>query len=143
MTEPIQVPDGPLIPGEELEIEVMRAGGPGGQHVNTASTAVRLRFDLAGTRALHPAVKARIAAAVPSQITEAGELLITASRHRSQRQNLDEARARLAALIATHLRPPRPRVETKPSKAARARRVSAKKQRGAVKRMRQGPGDAD
>lgn len=124
------------LPGFRLVEETLRAGGPGGQHQNTTESAVRLRYDMAGCQALHPAVKRRIQRACPSQVTEDGELLIVARSHRSQLRNREEARQRLVEIIRAHLAPPRRRIKTRPSRAARRRRLQAKRQRGETKALR-------
>jgi ribosome-associated protein len=113
----------------------VRASGPGGQNVNKVASAVELRFDLRSS-SLAPDVKDRIAALAGSRLTSDGVILIDSRRHRTQAQNRDAARARLVALVRQAARPPKARRPTKPTGAARDRRLAAKKQRGAVKASR-------
>jgi ribosome-associated protein len=126
------------IPEEALEEKFIASSGPGGQNVNKVATAVQLRCDVFRL-GLSPHVYARLRELAGSRMTQDGEIVITARTHRTQEMNREEARARLAALIAkAHIRPPK-RVKTKPSRAARAKRVDAKKGRGAVKAARARP----
>lgn len=133
-----------VIPGEDLRYEFSRAGGPGGQHVNTTDTRVRVRLDLAGTAALREDVKERLRAAHPGKLTAEGELVVTCDARRSRHRNLGEARERLAAFVRTALTPPRPRRPTRPTRGSQRRRLAAKRQRADVKRGRQKvPGSGD
>lgn len=131
--DPIHIKHRIEIPGSDLSLEYARSGGPGGQHVNTTDTAVRMRFDLAGNTTLHPAIKARIQAAHANDITKEGELLITSQRHRSRAANVDDARDKLANLVRAHLQAPKARRATKPTKGSQKRRLKAKTKRGEVK----------
>src|SRR5690606_9093564 len=111
------------------------APGPGGQNVNKVATAVQLRYDVA--RADLPAdTKRRLAALAGSMMTRDGELVIQASRFRSQAKNREDARARLLQLLRKAAVRPRARIPTAPSAAARERRLEAKRRRGRVKRER-------
>ncbi|HEV2865025.1 MAG TPA: alternative ribosome rescue aminoacyl-tRNA hydrolase ArfB [Allosphingosinicella sp.] len=123
------------LPEEALEEAFLAASGPGGQNVNKVATACQLRCDVFRL-GLAPDVYARLKALAGSRMTSAGAIVITARRHRTQEANRAEARARLAELIArAHVKPAK-RVKTKPSRAAKAKRVEAKKQRSAVKEGR-------
>jgi len=128
----LQVAPGIAIPEEELDERFVRASGPGGQNVNKVATAVELRFDVAASR-LPEDVKARLAALAGRRISAGGVLLIDSREHRTQSQNREAARERLAALIRQAAVRPKSRRKTKPSKAARERRLVSKVQRSRVK----------
>ena len=115
----------------------MRGSGPGGQNVNKVSTAVELRFDI-GVSSLHPAVKSRLIALAGNRVTTEGVLVIDSREHRTQGQNREAARARLASLIQAASQRPKTRRATKPTRGAKERRLTAKKRRGQVKGSRSG-----
>ena len=128
-------PDWPALPEDALAERFLAATGPGGQNVNKVASAVQLRLDVYAL-GLHPEVYARLKELAGSRWTNDGEIVVTARAHRTQDANRQEARERLAELVGkAHLRPIKRRA-SKPSKAAKARRVDEKKGRGVVKAAR-------
>ncbi|MBN8815357.1 MAG: aminoacyl-tRNA hydrolase [Sphingomonas sp.] len=121
------------IDSEELEESFTRSGGAGGQHVNTTDSAVILRFDVAASINLPEAVKVRLALLAGSRMTNEGVLVLRSEGARSQLLNRQEVRDRLLDLIREATIVPKKRRPTKPSKAAKARRVDEKKGRSSVK----------
>lgn len=131
MNDPLEIKPGLVIPADDLSYEFARSGGPGGQHVNTTDSKVRLRFAFERCAVLRPDVKDRIRAVI--DLTDEGELLIACDVHRSRQMNIDEARERLANLVRAHLVPPKPRKATRPSRSSQIKRVEGKARRGDVK----------
>jgi len=121
---------------KEIEEHFIRASGPGGQHVNKVSTAVQLRFDVARSPNLPDQVRERLKRVAGRRLTGDGVLVIDARRHRTRERNRREALERLVELIRKAAHTPKPRTPTRPSAAARRRRLEAKQQRGALKRTR-------
>jgi ribosome-associated protein len=123
------------IPESELDERFVRAAGPGGQNVNKVSTAVELRFDVAAS-SLPDEVKARLRALAGKRISRDDVLMIDSREHRTQSQNRATARARLVELLQQALVRPRSRRKSRPSRAAREKRLEAKVQRSRVKAHR-------
>jgi len=126
------------VPESEMTWRFSRSSGPGGQSVNTTDSRVELVWRLADTAALTDEQKALATTRLRGRLVD-GAITIAASQYKSQHRNREDAKVRLESLLAKALVPPRQRHATKPSRAARQRRLDAKKQRGATKRLRQRP----
>ena len=125
-----------LVPLSEISISYIRSPGPGGQNVNKVATAAQLRFNLMGSASLPEPVRRRAADLAGSRLTTEGEIVITASRHRTQQLNRDDALDRLTELLREALYPPKPRRATRPTLASKRRRLESKVQRGKTKQLR-------
>lgn len=135
MTGPIQV-RGAVIQAEELSWRFSRSSGPGGQSVNTTDSRAEVSYNLAASDALGPALKERALRALAGRLVD-GVITVSASEHRSQLRNRQAAASRLAALlVAATAPPPAARRPTRPSRAARERRLAAKQRRSQIKRLR-------
>ncbi len=127
------------LPEAALSETFLAASGPGGQNVNKVATACQLRCDVFKL-GLEPWAYQRLKELAGSRMTNEGEIVITARSFRTQESNREDARARLADLVArAHIRQPK-RKKTKPSRAAKAKRVDSKKARGSIKAARGKPG---
>ena len=128
-----------LIPATDLEERFIRSPGPGGQNVNKLATAVQLRFDAARCLALPEPMRERLARLAGRRLGSDGFITIEAHRYRTRERNRDDARQRLAQLLLQATEEPKPRRPTRPSRAAKERRMEAKHQRAQTKQRRSGP----
>jgi ribosome-associated protein len=135
--EPLRVNARLTIPPDELRVAFSRSGGPGGQNVNKVETRVELRFSVRDSAVLGEARRERLLERLASRLTKEGEIVLHASTSRHRARNLEDARERLATLLAEALRQERPRKATKPTRGSQERRLKEKKQRSETKRRRQ------
>lgn len=139
MTDDVRVSSTCIIPGDELDLRASRTGGPGGQHVNTTSSRIELRWDIRASSALSGTQRARLLDRLGHRLTNDGVLVLHASEHRSQHRNREAALARLAMLVADALEVPTERRPTRPTAAARRRRLESKRLRATTKDLRRRP----
>jgi len=132
---------GNRIPGSEIVEVASRSSGPGGQHVNTSSTRVTLRWNLRESQGISPDAKTRLLARLRARLSREGVLIVHGDRHRSRERNREMARERLRELVETALYQEPPRRPTMPTRASKRRRVEAKRHRGQVKDRRRIRGD--
>ncbi|HYN57524.1 MAG TPA: alternative ribosome rescue aminoacyl-tRNA hydrolase ArfB [Motilibacterales bacterium] len=136
MPGPLRVRSTVVIPESELLWRFSRSSGPGGQGVNTTDSRVELLFDVAGSPSLVPSLRARALARLAGRLTD-GVLSVTASEHRSQLRNREEAERRMTAILAEAIAPPpRARRPTRPTRGSVDRRIAGKRRRSEVKRLR-------
>ncbi len=133
---PFEISPALVIPDSDLSLSFVRASGPGGQNVNKVASAVQLRFDLDGTRALDERVKMRLRPLAGRRLTDDGAILIIARNHRTQEQNRREAFERLAEMITRALIVPKVRKASKPTRAAKQRRLDHKSHNQRTKQLR-------
>jgi ribosome-associated protein len=128
-----------LLPLAELDYRATRAGGPGGQHVNTSSTRIEVWWDVRSSPTLSGEQRALVLERLATRIDGEGRLRIVASESRSQLRNREAATERLRELVASALAVRKPRKRTRPGRAAKAARLEAKRRRAATKRRRRPP----
>ena len=141
MAEPIRIAKGILVPEAALEWRAVRSSGPGGQNVNKVASKVELRVDLGAVTGLSGPARARLQALAAGRLDAAGRLLVTSQRTRDQLRNLEDAREKAKKLVERAMKTPRPRRLTQPSPGAIERRLKRKRERSAVKRVRQAAPD--
>jgi len=137
------LPGGNRIPADEIEELASRSSGPGGQHVNTASTRVSLRWNIATSRGLRAEARARLLEKLAPRLSRDGVLTIHSDRNRSRRRNLDDAHGRLLEIVRSALHQAPPRRPTRPGRGAVERRLKSKRQRSDIKRGRRIRSDDD
>jgi len=132
----IYVTDSISLHENEIQLDFIRASGPGGQNINKVSSAVQLRFDAANSYALNEEIRDRLKQIAGHRMTADGILIIKAQRYRTQDRNREDAIERLVTLIRQAAEKPRQRRQTKPSRAAKQKRLTSKRHRGEIKRRR-------
>lgn len=136
MSDALHITPDVAIPRSELVVRATRSGGPGGQHVNTSSTRVELVWNVRESSAVDEPMRHRLLARLARRLDSDGAVRVVASATRSQRRNREDAEVRLAELVRRALATPRKRIPTRPSRAAKEARLTAKRRQGEKKRIR-------
>lgn len=139
----IQITNSIWLLDDELEEKFIRSSGPGGQNVNKVASAVQLRFDVRRSPSLPDRVRQKILNSGDSRLTNDGELVLEAGRHRTQDANRRDALERLKEIIRDASHVPRRRVATRPTLGSKKRRLDSKTKRGSIKKNRSGKVDLD
>jgi ribosome-associated protein len=139
MSEAIIVSESVRVPAHALSVRAVRASGPGGQNVNKVATKIDLRVDLDAIEGLPDQARERLRRLAAHRLDAEGRLVVTSQATRTQSQNVEDARAKIRAFIAAALVRPKPRRPTRPTATSREARITGKKQRGAIKRLRGRP----
>lgn len=136
MADPIVVTGSVAVPAAAIEVRAVRSSGPGGQNVNKVASKIELHVDLSLVTGLNARARARLANIAAGRLDAEGRLLVTSQLTRDQGRNLEDARGKVRAMIASALIEPKVRRATKPSRGAVERRISAKKARSQTKSLR-------
>ena len=135
----IRIDEAVRVPAHALNVRAVRASGPGGQNVNKVATKIDLRVDLDAVEGLTEDARARLRWLARHRLDATGRLVVTSQVTRNQARNLEDARDKVRDLVAAALIKPRTRRASRPTAASREQRLSVKKQRGSVKRLRGRP----
>lgn len=136
MADSISISNRFAIPASELEFQASRSGGPGGQHANTTSSRIQLRWNVRTSPSLSEGRREILLDRLSGRIDNDGVLQVTVDTHRSQHRNREEAAERLAGIIREALRPRKKRKKTRRTRGSNEKRLRKKKQRGQVKKLR-------
>src|SRR5262249_6091041 len=143
MSDPLVVSAVLVIPADELHFTSVRSSGPGGQNVNKVSSKVELRFDFERSRVLAADAKARLRALAAGRLDREGHVLVVSQATRDRQRNLEDARAKLAELLARASERPKRRRPTRPSRSAQETRLQEKRHHATRKRARQSKGESE
>jgi ribosome-associated protein len=135
----IRIDEAVRVPAHALHVRAVRASGPGGQNVNKVATKIDLRVDLHAVEGLSEDARERLSWLARHRLDAAGRLVVTSQLTRTQARNLEDARDKVRDLVAAALVRPRARRASRPTAASRERRLTVKKQRSSVKRLRGRP----